>query len=138
MNTVPAGFETAIASIRCALGAVNIYPVPVGLAIGTTLPKVDGDQIGIYLTDPPSGGFRVEDSGDTVPLAVACGVDLVDDDGAPTPALERILTTHAVHFDPAGFELFVANLTADDVGPASVRLVAALGAIDAVMAATVN
>lgn len=135
MTTGPASFQAAIASIRSALGQVEVHAVPAGIAIGTATAKADGDRVGFFLIEQKPGVFRLEDGGDAVPMAVACGVDLVNDDGAPTTTLDEILSTNGVSFDLAAVEIFVEGLSAENVGPAASRLVTALQYIDAATAA---
>ena len=126
--------DAALTSINSSLGGVEAHPVSIGIAVNTSHAKSDGDVISFFLTETHRGTIRIEDACDTLPLAFACGTDLVDAAGAPSPILASMLETTGVQLDPVGLELFLEFFLAEEAGPAALSLVEMLRGLDEAMA----
>ena len=56
---------------------IAVRKVPAGLAVSTAFTLSGGEPLGFYIVGPdPSGRFRLQDDGTTVPMIEAAGVDL--------------------------------------------------------------
>ena len=76
---------------------ISIRQVPAGLAVSTAFTLSSGEPLGFYVVGPdPSGRYRLEDDGTTLPMIEAAGIDL--DTQTRSEALAELFAEYgAVH-----------------------------------------
>jgi hypothetical protein len=106
---------------RAFCDALQVRSVPAGLAVRTAFSAPDGDLIGFYIRDEP-GGYRIEDSGTTLPALEAEGLDFRS--GSRGAAMDELLQEYGVALDEEGRQFAIDGLREQEVPAAAMRFVA--------------
>lgn len=108
---------------------LELRKVPAGLAVKTAFQTVDGDAIGFYIVRSPrdSALFRLEDSGQLVPLLEAYGLDMRPGQGGNRGLIfDQILSEYHAQFDKESRELHTDYMPEEMLPAAALRFVAML------------
>lgn len=103
---------------------VELREVPAGLAVSTGFDWM-GEPLGFYIVGPdPSGRYRIEDDGTTMPLIEAAVADL--DTPTRAEALEAMLTEYGARYDEDSGELTTLPLRDNQIPQAAMSFVGLL------------
>src|SRR4051794_3125957 len=84
-------------------GAIDVRPVPSGLAISSAFEDNSGDRLSFYLTEVVDDGFRIEDDGSYLSQLIA--KDIPIDQGTRGRLLDSILDQGHAHWDRETLEI---------------------------------
>ncbi len=102
-----------------------IRAVPAGWAVSTAFTLSSGEPLGFYIVGPdPSGRFRLEDDGTTLPMMEAAGVDL--DTATRNDAVATLYSEYSAIYNPETGELSTPPMSADLVPQRALQFVALL------------
>lgn len=82
--------------------AIEVRPVPMGLAVRSPFGDNSGDNITFYIRET-GDGYQLEDDGSYLPHLVAAGIDI--DRGQRRQLLDNILASSGAFWDPETFEI---------------------------------
>lgn len=104
---------------------IIVRKVPAGLAVSTAFTLSDGEPLGFYVVGPdPSGRFRLEDDGTTVPMIEAMGVDL--DTQTRSDAVAKLYAEYGATYNPGSGELTTNPIAEEGVPAKALQFVALL------------
>jgi hypothetical protein len=104
---------------------LSIREVPAGFAVRTAFTLSDGEPLGFYIVGPdPSGRFRLEDDGTTVPMIEAAGIDL--DTQTRGDAVSSLYSEYGAIYNAESGELSTPPIPADLVPQKALQFVALL------------
>lgn len=106
----PEELKRQLCSTFC--GAIDVHPVPAGLAISSAFEDSTGDRISFYLNETPDG-FQIEDDGSY--LADLIAKDIPIDQGTRGQLLDAILNQAEAYWDRETFEIKSTPFVAGDV-----------------------
>jgi hypothetical protein len=102
-----------------------IRSVPAGLAVSTAFTLSSGEPLGFYVVGPdPSGRFRLEDDGTTLPMIEAAGIDL--ETATRSDAVAKLYEEYGAIHDPETGELSTPPISGDLVPQRALQFVALL------------
>jgi hypothetical protein len=84
-------------------GAIDVRPVPSGLAISSAFEDSSGDRLGFYLTGVADEGFQIEDDGSYLSHLIA--KDIPIDQGTRGQLLDSILSQGHAYWDRETLEI---------------------------------
>jgi Domain of unknown function DUF1828 len=91
-----------------------VREVPAGLAVSTAFTLSNGEPLGFYVVGPdPSGRFRLEDDGTTVPMIEAMGIDL--ETQTRSDALAALYVEYGAVYNPDSGELSTPPMLEDAI-----------------------
>lgn len=101
---------------RAFCADVEIYDVPMGLAVRTPFTRPDGDYLGFYVRrDRPTGQFRIEDDGATVAFLESQGVDL--DVDSRSELFHSLLSEYGAEYDEQQVLIHTPYMREGEIGP---------------------
>ena len=101
---------------------VNIYSVPMGLAVRTPFTRPDGDFLSFYVRKYlPTGEFRLEDDGATIAFLEAQGVDL--DTESRRELFTGLLSEYHAQYDEKEVLIHSDRLREEELAPKSLVFV---------------
>lgn len=106
---------------RTFLEAIDVRPVPMGLAVSSPFRDGSGDPVTFYVRET-GDGFQLEDDGEYLSHLVASGIDI--ERGKRRQLLDSVLLNSGALWDPETFEIRTAPVT--DVAGSAVSFLAAL------------
>ncbi|MGD0434027.1 MAG: DUF1828 domain-containing protein [Acetobacteraceae bacterium] len=99
--------------------------VPAGIAVSTAFTLSGGEPLGFYVVGPdPSGRYRLEDDGTTVPTIEAMGIDL--ETQTRSDAIATLFAEYGVVYSPETGELSTPPMAEDLVPRRALQFVALL------------
>ncbi len=108
---------------RAFCDGLDVRRVPAGLAINTPFRGMDGDPIGFFAVEH-NGFWRLADSGLTVPMLVASGVNV--DSGQRAHEFQRVLEETGIGYDDGTGELTTEWVAADQVAQTAFAFITCL------------
>jgi hypothetical protein len=104
---------------------LTVRTVPAGLAISTAFTLSNGEPLGFYVVGPdPSGRYRLEDDGTTVPMIEAMGIDL--EIQTRSDALAKLFEEYGSVYSPESGELSTPPVTEGLIPKKALQFVALL------------
>ena len=104
--------------------SITVRSVPAGMAVGTNLSGINGDPIGFYVLGDESGSYRLEDSGLTISILEASGVNLESEQRAQV--LSSLFEEYDAAWDEDTGELYSVVSGEQNVPSAALRFFALL------------
>jgi Domain of unknown function DUF1828 len=102
-----------------------VRAVPAGLAVRTPFTMSSGEPLGFYILGPdPTGRYRLEDDGSTMPLIEAAGVDL--NTQTRQDAVAELFEEYKAQYDQETGELSTPPMPHDDVPARALQFAALL------------